>query len=258
MISVRVLQDVMSIKIKTRHDGYCDQYNRLFMTKVLLMSSIIMAYDFFTDRVNCMVPKYNVLSNDFIHSACWISGLYIFQEMKQKLDKSAYYGVAQRVDYDGMNHRTGELCTTKDQTGKNPDCITMTRMYYLHYQWMPFYIASLAVFFYLPYIMFLVANTDLVSLKKAIKSLSPNTDLLVKNYFNYAVNPLPQLRLRIWWNICVKTTYVLLSISSFFMTDYLLNGHYLTYGKEFLDWSEQNITMQHNMMRKKQRPKAGR
>lgn len=258
MISIRVLQDVLSLKIKTRHDGYCDQYNRLFMTKILLVSSIIMGYDFFTDRVNCMVSKDNVLSKDFIHSACWISGLYIFEEMRYKLDKSGYYGIGQRVDYDGINRITGSLCQTKDLNGYHENCITMTRMFYLHYQWMPFYIASLAVLFYIPYIFFLIVNTDLVSLKKAIKSVSNDTDLIVRNYFNYSINSLSQLRMRIWWNICVKTMYVFLSVSSFFMTDYLLNGKYLTYGRDFLDWSDQNNTMQHGLVKKRQRPKAGK
>ena len=47
----------MSIKLKTRHDGYTDQFNRIFMTKMLLICSIVMCVDYFADQINCMVPK---------------------------------------------------------------------------------------------------------------------------------------------------------------------------------------------------------
>ena len=63
-----------------------------------------------------------------------------------------------------------------------------------------------------------MVNTDLVSLKSTIKTMAGDTDLLVKNYFNYKVNSLQQLRLRILWNIFVKCLYVFFSLAAFYLT----------------------------------------
>ena len=57
--------------------------------------------------------------------------------MSERLDKSGYYGIPERVDYDGFDSRTGSLCHTKDLFSEQEECEPMTRIYYLHYQWMP-------------------------------------------------------------------------------------------------------------------------
>merc|ERR1712168_168496 len=199
-----VLKDILSIKIKPRHDSLCDQFNRLFMVKILLISSVIMGFDYFSDRVSCMVPKESHLSKDFIHSVCWISGFYIFKEMKLRPQKSSYYGIPERIEHDGLDEN-GKLCHVQNHDGV---CNSMTKIFYLHYQWMPFYIGALSVFFYLPYVMFRMVNSDLVSLKAAISSTSGAQELIVENYFNYRVNTLSQLRLRIWSNLSVKVLYL--------------------------------------------------
>ena len=81
MVLLRAVKDIVSIKIKARHDSYTGQFSRLFMTKVLLIASFIMSFDYFFDRVSCMGDKDYNLSTYFIHSVCWISGFYIYKEM---------------------------------------------------------------------------------------------------------------------------------------------------------------------------------
>ena len=51
MILARILKDIMSFKMKARHDGYSDQFNRIFMTKLLLVCSIVMSVEYFSDQV---------------------------------------------------------------------------------------------------------------------------------------------------------------------------------------------------------------
>ena len=246
MVIMRSVKDLLSIKIKTRHDSYCDQFSRLFMTKMLIIASVVMSFDYFSDRVSCMTPGKSGLSKEFIHSACWISGFYIYEEMRFRLDKSGHYGIPQKIEYDGFNYMTYELCQVKDDIfGENEYCRPMTKLYYLQYQWMPFYIGSLAVLYYLPYIMFRIVNTDLVSLKSVMKSLNGDADNIVKNYFNYKVNPVSRLRLRIWLNMCVKALYIFANIFAFYFTDYLLLGNYLGYGTSYLNWSNLNTTEAH-------------
>ena len=79
------------------------------------------------------------------------------------------------------------------------------------------------------YVIFRMVNSDLVSLKSAITSTSGAQELIVDNYFNYRVNSLSQLRLRIWSNLSVKVLYLSFSHMSFFLTDHLLYGMFNTW-----------------------------
>lgn len=259
MVVIRSLKDVMTLSVfKLRHDNYTDQFSRIFMTKILLIASIIMGVDYFSDQVNCMISNDASHSKDFFHAACWISGFYIFDEMRMRLDQSGYYGIPQRVDYDGIDVNTNKLCHTKDIFGVVPDCAPMTRIYYLQYQWMPVYVASIGIFFYVPYILFRITNNDVICLKKEIKKVSAtDTSPIMHNYFNYAVNTICHLRTRVLWNFVVKLLYVFMGVSGLYITDHVLMGKYLTYGKDYLDWYEQNNTLRHITVTKSLRAHAG-
>lgn len=142
----------------------------------------------------------------------------------------------------------------------NSDCVPMTKVYYLHYQWMHVYIAALGIFFYLPYIAFRIVNTDLINLKKQVKSSKTavgKTKVIMKTYFNHSVNSVFSLRIRIWWNVLVKLLYVSSSLSAFFITDYFLQGKYISYGTDYIEWSEQNNTLKHTVLKDKYRANAG-
>ena len=249
MVVLRAVKDIVSIKIKMRHDSYTDQFSRLFMTKVLLIASLIMIFDYFFDRVSCMGAKDYHLSPDFIDSVCWISGFYIYKEMTdpQKFPQSEYCGIPQKLDFVGID-QFGRLCETKDEffTNPNPDCKKFTRIYYLHYQWMPLYIAALAVLYYLPYIGFRIVNVDLISLETEIKSLESDADKILKNYFNYEINPLSKQRWTVSFNICIKLLYIAANLFPFYFTDHLLHGNFIPYGREYLRWSNNITTLSHS------------
>ena len=78
MVVVRSLKDILALKIKARDDSPCDQFSRLFMTKMFLIAAVIMGFDYFSDRISCIHPKKTDLSKEFIHAACWISGFYVY------------------------------------------------------------------------------------------------------------------------------------------------------------------------------------
>ena len=256
MVVARAVKDIFSIEIKARHDSYCDQFSRLFMTKILIIASVIMGFDYYSDRVSCMTPTNSYLSKEFIHSVCWISGFYIYEEMRYNLDESSHYGIPQNINRDGID-QSGQLCSKTDMFGVNERCKPMTKLYYLQYQWMPFYIGTLAVLYYTPYIVFRIVNTDLVSLKEAIKLENHDSDDIVKNYFNYKVNPISRLRLRIWSNILVKILYIVANFFAFYFTDYLLLGNYIGYGTKYLDWSKMGTTSTHVQINQRKTPKPG-
>ena len=253
------LKDILTVTFKHRHDSYSDQFNRIFMTKMLLIASIVIGVDYFSDQVNCMIPDNSGHSKDFFNAACWITGFYVYDEMKYRLHESAYYGIPRRVDYDGIHKLTNELCETKktDFIGHVDNCEPMTKIYYLHFQWMPVYMGSLSMLYYLPYVAFRIANSDLISLKKELKKSPGDLNPIIRNYFNYSVNTLIQLRLRIWWNIVVKLLYVFLGLSAFHITDHLLLGNYLTFGGDYLEWYGQNNTLRHIAVRRSVRANAG-
>lgn len=71
------IKGILAIKIKTRHDSYTDQYCRIFMVKMCIVSSLVMGVDWFHDKVSCMVPARTDLKDSFIHSACWIQGFNV-------------------------------------------------------------------------------------------------------------------------------------------------------------------------------------
>ena len=48
------------------------------------------------------------------------------------------------------------------------DCQPMKKLYYLQYQYMPFFVASMAVLLYMPYVLFRIINTDMVSLRTTL------------------------------------------------------------------------------------------
>lgn len=54
---------------------------------------------------------YSITGSDFVHSACWIQGFYIYRELKDRFDESGYYGIPTNIDNDGMTEE-GKLCRT--------------------------------------------------------------------------------------------------------------------------------------------------
>ena len=257
MVVVRSLKDIISIKIKARHDSPCDQFNRLFMTKMFLIAAVIMGFDYFSDRVSCIHPKDSELSKEFVHSACWISGFYIYEEMRENLLGSGYYGIPYKIQLDGIDFG-GQLCDTTERI-KYRTCVKMTRVYYLQYQWMPFYIGALGVLYYLPYILFRVVNEDLISLKNVLKSVSNDADHIVRNYFNYKVNSIGKLRIRVVMNLLIKCLYIVVNLFGFYFTNYLLHGNYKTYGVDYLNWAQtENNQHRHIPVAKRQMAKPGK
>ena len=62
--------------------------------------------------------------------------------------------------------------------------VSIIYRFFLQYQWMQFYIASLAIFYYFPYIMFQLINTDVISLSDSLKDGNLDTENFVRNFFN--------------------------------------------------------------------------
>lgn len=158
------LHRMLSIKFKQRRDSYFDQYTRLLAPKFLLVSSIIISINWFQDEVHCLVPSNVDMSADFVSNTCWINGLYIYQNMTNRTSKEVgYYGIPLDVSFDSL-YRDGRPCSVVTRHGRvKPNYIPMEKIYYLQYQWFPFFIASLMILYFLSYTMLIIVNIDMVS-----------------------------------------------------------------------------------------------
>ena len=172
------VKSLISFKIKTRHDGYTDQINRIIVTKVFIVASLVMGIDWFHDTVSCIPPlepnANRELPNTYIEKACWVKGFYIFPLNRPHMGQSSYYGIPNDLREDGVREQRdggADFCNTVDLFGKKKKgvCEKMHKYYFLHYQWMPFLVFSMAGMFYLPYILFRMVNTDMISLKLNMK-----------------------------------------------------------------------------------------
>lgn len=50
------LKGLLTLNIKSRHDGYLDQYNRIFMVKLLMVATIVMGLSWYGDSIHCIIP----------------------------------------------------------------------------------------------------------------------------------------------------------------------------------------------------------
>uniref|UniRef100_A0A7M6DJQ0 Innexin n=1 Tax=Clytia hemisphaerica TaxID=252671 RepID=A0A7M6DJQ0_9CNID len=249
--------EVISWKSKSRYDTASDQYTRIFMPKLFIVSSLVMAFSYFNDKLNCMVSNRLDMSKEFVQETCWIQGFYIYHEMHTKLNESSYYGIPEYTGYNGVN-RKGLLCSTVDRAGgKNYECIPMIRRYFLHYQWVPFYVCSLAIFYFFPYIVFKLGNADMISLVDTVRGgVLKDVDKIANNYFNYKINSKIKMKLIIWFNIFVRLLFILVNVTGFALTDYVMDGRFLSYGINWIKWNNYPNHIAHDIV-KRQAPKPG-
>lgn len=243
------ISKVISIKIKPRQDSASDQYNRILMVKMCILSSVIIGMNYFSDQVDCIIANTNGVGGGFVGATCWIQGFYIYKEMQDMVKDSGYYGIPRNMDYDGLNSN-GELCATVNRAlDKIKDCTPMTKSYYLQFQYMPFYIAILALFYYVPYMIFKTVNTDMKSLKETLKNEDISAQDLMDNYFSYSVNPKKRLRMRVIVNIFIKILYLVVNVFALLATDRILDGNFLAFGAKWVEWSKlpSNIAHDHSM-----------
>ena len=242
----QTIAELFQFKIKERHDTTDDQFSRIIMVKMLLISSLITSMQYYYDKVRCVSPLDKSINMEFVRSACWIKGFYIYSELVDRLAESGYYGIPKDVEIDGIM-KNGKLCRRLSKTTDlyDEDCRALTKTYYFHYQYLPFYIASLAIIYYAPYIFFRLLNHDLVSLKLNIKE--PNdvdSECIVDNFFNYDANGgIYLLRLKVFGTIAIKFMYVAVNLLGFLFTDLLFNNKYANYGINWIRWYQLNNTL---------------
>jgi len=250
------VKSLLQIKVKPRYDSYSDQFHRVAMVKVLMASSMLLGLNWFKDTITCIVPGTAEMDRGYVQQACWIQGVYIYKELNFDNHKSkwyeGHYGFSNNLMNDGM-FPDGTMCNVEKNGEK---CKALTKTFYLHYQWFPFYVALLALLYYLPYIFFRLVNNDMITLKDSLKSIEINPEDIIKNYFNYQINPTFKMNLRVFGNVLIKLSYLAVNVIAFVATDQLLHGEFKNYGSEWVKWSRlgQEEAYDYTMQRKLIRP----
>lgn len=68
------IKSLLTIKAKTRHDTYTDQFNRIFMVKMSMVASLMLGLNWLKDTITCIIPGTAGISGSYVHQACWIQG----------------------------------------------------------------------------------------------------------------------------------------------------------------------------------------
>ena len=71
---------------------------------------------------------------------------------------------------------------------------------------MQFYVASLAIFYHFPYIMFHLINADMISLSDSLKDGNFVAENFVRNFFNYKVNTKTSMKVKVLGNHLIKVS----------------------------------------------------
>lgn len=250
------IKSLLAVKIKPRQDGYCDQYIRIFMLKVMMAGALLTGLNWYSDKIQCiMAEDLKKEIGGFVSSACWINGLYVYKDIRYQADGVSYYGIPRDINLDGMDAQ-GKICATTTSAHKaTPGCKAMKKEFFLQYQYMTFLLSAVAVLYYLPYAIFRKVNEDMASLKKSIKD--NDADSIAKNYFNDKVNPKSKLRLRILGDVIVKVLYVVSTILAFVILNWILNGGFIDYGGKWLEWGRLKNAIAYDYMGKRHFPKPG-
>ncbi|XP_065655481.1 innexin inx3 isoform X2 [Hydra vulgaris] len=243
------LKSLLKIKVKERNDSYTDQYNRIFMVKIMLACCIIMGISWYKDAIKCVVTSSSGMGDSgFVSQACWIQGLYIYKNLIDKKNEVAYFGIPKDMDLDGTL-TSGELCSTSGKLGtKNEKCIPMEKRFILQYQWMPFLIGALSALYYIPYLLHGAVNRDIKSLLEVLKSDKPNAVQVCRTYFNRRANPYKKMFLRSLLNIIVKILYIVVNFITLFGLNNVLFGKFNTYGQSLIKWSTQYSSQDYDYM----------
>lgn len=235
------VKDILNIKLKSRIDSYTDQFHRIFLSKMAMLASFLLAINWLNDTMSCIIPEHHEINSGFITHACWIQGYFVYKALTHNPGTFGYHGIPINIAYDGYypdyNQDGNTVFCKLEET--NPNCVPMKKTFYLQYQWFPFYMALLSLLYYFPYVFYRHYNTDIISLKTCLKSPDIDVQGILKNYFNRDEKPVSTMRRIVAVNLFIKIFYVLVNILAFFGTNELLNGDFMTYGVDWVKWKSQ-------------------
>jgi len=250
------LKKLLMVKLKPRQDPYCDQFSRILMVKLLMITATFTGLSWLKDKVSCIVPKNHDTTGGFVSKACWINGMYIYRDLKPQ-DSSYYYGIPSDITKDGINGY-GVLCSTRGPGQQaNPLCTGLEKTFFLQYQWFPMGVVCLSFLYYLPYLIFRFGNKDMQALKEMVKGKKIDEvdyETIISKFFKRRGGNREMWRILV--NLLVKVLYVVVNVSGLLIIDAAMNGEFINYGSSWMQWLGLSANQMHDYTAQSA-PKAG-
>lgn len=246
------LKKLLEVKIKPRQDSYTDQFSRIFMVKMMMLTAAVTGISWMKDKLTCIIPKSHDTTSGFVSKACWMNGLYVYRGLKP-IQESFYYGIPSDITYDGVDEY-GALCSTLNKARQPvPSCQPLEKTFFLQYQWFPLGVAALGFMYYLPYLLFRIVNADMQELKNAIKGKTVEEikyeDIIAKFFIHKSQKSISNLRARVLLNILVKVLYVVANVAGFLVLDISVNGYFVGFGGKWNEWINREHEQKHDYTR---------
>ena len=132
----------------------------------------------YSANFKCVVPSTLDLDVGFVSQACWINGLYVYEEIRYHADDVGYYGIPTDMTLNGIHPESGELCATTNVAHQNTEnCQPMKKTFFLQFQYMTFVMALLALLYYFPYAIHRLVNEDIGQLQDTMMEGRYNTGI---------------------------------------------------------------------------------
>ncbi|XP_066929230.1 innexin inx3-like [Clytia hemisphaerica] len=249
-MNVLNLKDILSFKIRFRCDSWTDQWNRLIMCKIFLIIALVIGIDYFQDEITCMISENAAIDGAFVQSACWIMGFYVYPDLSNQWKHVGYHGVPKDLSMDGID-KDGSLCPTITKYGTlDPNCRPMRKEFYLQYQWYPFFVGSLALLYYIPYLVYRFANKDIISLREVIEEGKHSKESILSSHFDRHMNSKNEMRVRVAGIFLVKILYLGVNFFAFSFIDSSMNGRFVKYGLSYLRWNSLPNSVAHDLQQR--------
>jgi hypothetical protein len=247
------IKPILSITIKPRQDSFTDQFCRVVMVKLLMIATLLVGLNWYSDQMTCIIPGSAGISGGFVSTACWINGLYIYKDITTH-DDIGYYGIPRDINNDGTTN-DGKICATTDTSHRAVDgCMAMEKTFYIQYQFMVFVLAVLTGLYYLPYTVFCFVNKDMCSLKASVAD-NASAETIVENFF--ASNSKWKMRLRVLAIVLVKVLYLVVALLAFNAIDSVLLHEFSSYGRDWYNWASLDNHIAYDYIGQRSSPKPG-
>lgn len=126
---------------------------------------------------------------------------------------------------------------------------------------MPFYIGLLSFIYYLPFMVFRLANKDIVCLEDDAEICTPQE--IIQHYFHdlgvsIVLKNKRKFIKRLLKYLLIKFLYVSVNIGALLTSDKLLEGEFLNYVPKWVYWSKFNNSISYDYMGARNFPKPGK